>query len=596
MNRQTNQRVATAFAAAGHRVLFVENTGIRAPGLRDLGRIRERIQRWLRSTRGFQDIQPNITVLSPVLLPFPYSRPATVVNRFLLSRVVVSWMRSARFGRPIVITFLPTPLAQALIRDVEPAVLIYYCANDMAGPSSAGHRLRRWEDKLFREADAVFVISEALRERAALQTDAVYSFPTGVEFEKFDSARIAGNVPSDLAALSHPIAGYVGALTDVFDQDLLVDVARRMPEVTFVLVGRAYTDISRLRACSNVKLLGERPHDLIPAYINGFDVSLIPYVKTPYADSVYSCKLNEYLAMGVPVVSTNMREMRHFIERHGAVVEIANDTEDFAKKVSCALKGGKSAGAERRVAVSKINDWSRRFGDMSRVIDTHLQQRMAAGQQWKGRFLRAYRRHRVGVISRVATLAAAYLLVFHTPLVWLAGSQLSVAQPPKPAGAIVVFSGSGASTYINPGYQRRARDAAQYYKAGYAPLLVISSAVEQTFAEVEIVKALLVSQGVPANAIQIITKYPTTTRENVELARDVLKERGVTSILFITAPYHSRRATLLWRKNAPEIAVVTVPAVDTPPATPQWAASIDQIRAIGYEYLAIAYNRARGWL
>jgi uncharacterized SAM-binding protein YcdF (DUF218 family) len=160
----------------------------------------------------------------------------------------------------------------------------------------------------------------------------------------------------------------------------------------------------------------------------------------------------------------------------------------------------------------------------------------------------------------------------------------------------VVFSGNGASTYINTGYQQRAIDAARYYKAGYAPLLILSSGIQQTFAEVAIIRALLLSQGVPSSAMYIVPKYPTSTRENVEIVNDVLKERGARSVLFITAPYHSRRASMIWKKVAPEVTVTTVPVVDTPSATPSWDASLDEIKAISYEYLAIAYNRAKGWL
>jgi glycosyltransferase involved in cell wall biosynthesis/uncharacterized SAM-binding protein YcdF (DUF218 family) len=203
-------------------------------------------------------------------------------------------------------------------------------------------------------------------------------------------------------------------------------------------------------------------------------------------------------------------------------------------------------------------------------------------------------RRRVAV--SLAALVVLYGLVFYTPLVWFAGDVLTIRQEPVHADAIVVFSGNGESSYINDSYQRRARDAARYYKAGYAPLLVISSGIEQTFAEVEIIRALLLSQGVPAEAMHIIPKYPATTHENVEVVYDFLNRREMTSILFITAPYHSRRASLIWKKVAPEVTVTTVPVVDTPPAIPQWHASLDQIKAIAYEYLAIAYNRSKGWL
>ncbi len=200
-------------------------------------------------------------------------------------------------------------------------------------------------------------------------------------------------------------------------------------------------------------------------------------------------------------------------------------------------------------------------------------------------------------LKAAAALALlTYLLLFHSPLAWFVGRQLAVQQPPRQADAIVVFSGNGESTYINSGYQRRARDAARYYQAGYAPLLIISSGIAQTFAEVEIIRALLLSQGVPESAIYIVPDYPSTTRGNVEIVDAVLQRRNVRSILFITAPYHALRASLIWKKVAPQLTVTTVPVVDSPPAAMQWSASVDQLKAIGYECLALAYNRIKGWL
>jgi uncharacterized SAM-binding protein YcdF (DUF218 family)/glycosyltransferase involved in cell wall biosynthesis len=595
LHRQTNQRLATTLAAAGNRVLFIENTGVRAPQWGDLGRLRDRVYRRMRSTKGFTDVDPHITVLSPLLLPFPLSRPALFINRFLLSRSVLRWMRSARFARPVVITFLPTPLAQALIRDVDPDLVVYYCANDMAGPSAFGSALRVWEERLFRDADLVFVISEALRERASAHAKEVYWFPAGVEFDKFDSARVRA-VPEDLAALRRPVVGYVGALSGVLDQELLRTMARCLPAVTFALVGPEYTDVGALADCGNVRLLGERPHDQVPAYVKGFDVALIPYVRTSYTDSVYSCKLNEYLAMGVPVVATDMREVRNFVERYGPVVHIGRGTDDFIAKVSAALNDGSPSERDHRIAVAKANNWDERFAQISEVIDRRLQQKSERGRDWQARLIGTYRRNRMRLVTTAGPLLLVYLLVFQTPLVWLAGDCLTIRQPPMRADAIVVFSGNGASTYVNPGYQRRARDAARYYQAGYAPLLVVSSGIRQTFAEVEIIRALLLSQGVPASAIEIVTRYPTTTAENVAIVHEVLKRHGATSILFVTAPYHSRRASMLWRKIAPAVQVTTVPVVDSPPETPQWTATRDQVTAVGYEYLAIAYNWAKGWI
>lgn len=596
---QMHQQLATALVAAGNRVLFVENTGVRGPRFEDIGRVRERIINWFKSTRGFREIQPDLTVFFPLFLPFPYSSLAGWINRFMLSKSVSKWMHVARFHDPVVFTFLPTPLAQALIRDVDPALVVYYCVDNMAGSSPAVYKLRPWEDLLFSQADLVFVTSEAIRERAAIHAQNVHVFPSGVDFLKFALAIERVSTPDDMVSLPRPVVGYVGALSGVLDQDLLLEMAAQMPSATFALVGPPYNDVSRLGTFPNIKLLGARSHDQIPAYIKGFDVALIPYLRTSFTDSVYSCKLNEYLAMGVPVVSTNMREVRAFAERFPDVVTIGNDTMDFIAKVKQALDDPQiqsQSMRDKRIAVAKENTWDQRFAGIMEVIDKHLLLKSQEPVGWKESLIKYYSRSRTRWLIRTAFVVCLYLLIFHTPLVWFAGDQLVVRHAPQPADAIVVFSGDGESTYLNASYQRRALDAARFYKQGYAPSIFLSSGKEQTISEVEVIRLYLVDKGVPHSAIHILDKYPNSTYQNVVMVGQMLKSQGARSILFLTSPYHSRRSLWLWRKQASDIAVLAPAVVDTPPSNPQWSATVDQIKAITYEYAAIAYNRLRGWL
>ena len=83
----------------GHRVLFVENTGVRAPKVRDLPRVWQRIRNWWRGTKGFREERPNLFVYSPLLLPLPYFWLARWINRTLLSRALRRWMEAIGFSR-----------------------------------------------------------------------------------------------------------------------------------------------------------------------------------------------------------------------------------------------------------------------------------------------------------------------------------------------------------------------------------------------------------------------------------------------------------------------------------------------------------------
>ena len=83
---QGHQEIMSRLAADGHRVLFVENTGVRGPALGDFPRVRKRVLSWWKATKGFREERPNLFVYSPLVFPFPYSRFARLANRFLLMR------------------------------------------------------------------------------------------------------------------------------------------------------------------------------------------------------------------------------------------------------------------------------------------------------------------------------------------------------------------------------------------------------------------------------------------------------------------------------------------------------------------------------
>src|SRR5262245_36393594 len=157
---QGHQEIMSTLAAAGHRVLFLENTGVRPPRLRDLPRLRRRIKNWSKGPGGFREERPNLFVFSPIILPNPYSRIATRINRFLLLRSSRRWMRATGFNRPLIWTFLPTPLAHGIVDDIDPVATIYYCIDDLASSSPEARRIASSEETMFRKADLVFVTSE----------------------------------------------------------------------------------------------------------------------------------------------------------------------------------------------------------------------------------------------------------------------------------------------------------------------------------------------------------------------------------------------------------------------------------------------------
>jgi uncharacterized SAM-binding protein YcdF (DUF218 family)/glycosyltransferase involved in cell wall biosynthesis len=594
---QGHQEIMSTLAAEGHRVLFLENTGVRAPQMRDLPRVRQRIRNWWRGTKGFREERPNLFVYSPLVFPFPYSRVARWVNRFFLMRSLRRWMRATGFYRPIAWTFLPTPLALDLLRELDPQLTIYYCIDDLASSSLAARRIVPSEQRLFKEADLVFVTSEALRKRAAEFSGRVHVFPFGVSFDRFDQVRTGHEPPpADLEPLRRPIVGYVGGLHQWVDQELVAATASRLPDVSFALIGPVQTDVSALERCPNVTLFGQRPHSELPGYVKHFDVGIVPYRLTEYTANVYPTKLNEYLVMGVPVVATDLPEIRRFNADHGDIVSVAADADAFAAAVRVAFNKAHAPEIARRVAVAHANSWRSRLAAMQQLIDQGIERRSATAQQWDEKLRRVYRRTRNRIAQVVIGLASIYLLVFNTNLVWWSAAPLAVSAPPAAADAIVVFAGGvGESGKAGGGAQERIAQAVTLYKGGYAPVLILSSGYVYSFQEAEVMRALAVDQGVPASAI-LLERRAANTYQNVKFVEEILREHRWQRVLLVSSPYHMRRALLVWHKQAPDVTVLPTPVTQSQFYEHARGATLEQVRGILQEYVAILGYWRRGWI
>jgi len=589
---QIHHQLVNSIVESGGHVLFVENTGVRSPQIKDFGRVIDRVKARLNSIHGFKDVKDNVTVFTPVFIPYPYNNLSISLNTLLISKSIMKWIKATKFYKPICLSFLPTPSIQKIINAIDPSLKIYYCADDMSRSLSNPKKLNKYENRFFKDVDLVFTTSHKMYRKALQFSDTVFNVPAGIDSRKFPPKNVL-TAPSDIGEIARPIIGYIGAISDVFDKELIIKLANSMPSINIVLVGPKFTNIDTLKIIKNITILGERSHDLMPNYINSFDIALIPYIVNEATDSVYSCKLNEYLSLGKIVLSTNLQEIRIFNKQYNCPINIGFNTEDFiqkAKELVETLTEDTEENRTQRIKIAKENTWDERFSKISAVINDSLESKLSHNINWKDILIDKYKRSNYLIVRKLSFIFVFYFLIFHSPLFWFMGEQLVVKDLPQKSDAIVVFSGDGEVSYRNLSYQKRALDAVKLFNKGLADKIFLSSGRHQTIADVDMIKLYLISKNIPKSSIYILKEYPSSTYQNVEMVKESLDKNNISSIIFITSPYHSLRSVLIWKKNAPRIKIIAPNVTSQLNRGIQWGISLKQMKVIAYEYAAIFHN------
>lgn len=369
---QGPQEIASRLSAQGSRVVFVENLGVRTPRLGDAKRIVTRLINWVRSLlfRGSRAISDSIVVISPIVFP-PFG---SWCNRWLNRTVFVPLLgRSIRrqlTGSDLVLwTFLPTDvclmLMDALSSTGGRSVSVYYAVDNFELVADDAERLRESERTLSSRADVLLAAHPELARRLESADRTVELMPYGVNLRTFTvDARMADR----LAELQRPVVGYIGGIHRHVDLALIRDLARMRPDWSWVLIGPQQSSVESLDGLTNVHLMGQVPHEELASYVKGFDVGIVPYADNPYTQTVVPTKINEYLAMEKPVVSTALPAVVDFNEQH-QVLEVARPhPAEFMVALERAIGDTDAARRQHRRAVAEASSWDARMATISELI------------------------------------------------------------------------------------------------------------------------------------------------------------------------------------------------------------------------------------
>ncbi|HTW94975.1 MAG TPA: glycosyltransferase [Tepidisphaeraceae bacterium] len=230
---------------------------------------------------------------------------------------------------------------------------------------------QRLEQRMLDRCDVVFAISEALSQdfRKITKTP-VETLRNAVSRSFIDRLRTPPPVPADLAAIGRPVIGCVGQISEnAYDWDLIAALAEKLPRAWFVFVGPVFSQtptIKQIMAMPNVRWLGAKPHDQLPAYLNGFDVCFNPLRPGEHSDRRSPLRLYDYLATNKPILSTAIGEAYG----HRPLIEIGQSADECARLILKMTDGDYSIDLEARRRYIEENTWENRARELLRRLET----------------------------------------------------------------------------------------------------------------------------------------------------------------------------------------------------------------------------------
>lgn len=352
--------------AKDNRILWVNAIANRMPtaSSKDMGRIVKKLRAF---TEPVREAESNIFVLNPLAFPSYGNKSILKVNQAFLANQVRKAMKGLGFRSAVNMVF--NPAAGMIAGKLGESEIIYYCVDEYTAFTGASNGLKEIENDLFRRADLVVVSAQKLFESKRHFNPNTHIIRHGTDWRHFRTALDHGlQIPSDIADLPRPIIGFHGLLADWVDYELIKKVAERFSSGSVVLIGKTSVDAAQkikvLDDVPNVHLLGRKPYKELPAYCKAFDVALNPFAINELTLAANPLKVREYLAAGLPVVSTDIPEVNVLDD-----CLVGVDHDDFINKIEHALSNPKPR--EQVSDAVRHESWEAKIEELREIMRGH---------------------------------------------------------------------------------------------------------------------------------------------------------------------------------------------------------------------------------
>lgn len=262
--------------------------------------------------------ESGVCVIQPIL-PHNTTETAAIAHQRDVAEAV-----AAQAGAEPIILWYYTPMALAFGQHIAADVIVFDKMDELSAFAFAPPELRFREASLMGSADLVFTGGAALHATAVGRNPDVYCFPSSIDAAHFEGARSAAEIePHDQFDIPYPRVGFFGVIDERIDLDLIAQVAALRPNWQFVMVGpTAKIDPATLPGAANIHWLGPKDYSDLPAYMAHWNLGWMPFALNASTRFISPTKTPEFLAAGLPLLSTPIADV---VEPYGrlGLVEIA---------------------------------------------------------------------------------------------------------------------------------------------------------------------------------------------------------------------------------------------------------------------------------
>jgi len=265
-----------------------------------------------------------------------------------------------------------TPMALAFTSDLECDLCIYDNMDELSLFRGASLQLLELENNLFARADLVFTGGMSLYEAKRSRHHSVHGFPSSIEFDHFSKARSIDKDPDDQASIAHPRLGFFGVIDERMDLELVCQTADLRPDWQVVMIGPVVKiDPASLPQRPNIHWLGGKSYNELPHYLSGWDVGFMPFALNESTRFISPTKTPEFLAAGVPVISTPITDV---VRPYGdkGLVEIAKTAQEVVARAEFILTRPKEAWLAKVDRHLAAGSWDKTWASMNKLMQDVL--------------------------------------------------------------------------------------------------------------------------------------------------------------------------------------------------------------------------------